>query len=50
MVGNPGANTLASYVGTLNVIVTYENRGLPSSSALESSTMGLSRNNFVLMA
>ena len=41
-VGNPGATVPASYIGTVNIIVTYENTGLPSLSTLKSSDLGSS--------
>ncbi|MDA4118362.1 MAG: spherulation-specific family 4 protein [Thaumarchaeota archaeon] len=33
-VGNPGTDTLPSYIGTVDTMVTYENAGLPSLSYL----------------
>ena len=49
-VGNPGGSVPASYFGTLDVIVTYENQGLPNSSSLASITSGMSKNNFAVIA
>lgn len=37
-VGNPGTSTLASYVGTVDVLDIYESAGLPLLSDLQSST------------
>ena len=45
-VGNPGAQVPASYVGTMNTIIIYENAGLPSLSTLSSSTDGYPASNF----
>ncbi len=45
-VGNPGAPVPASYVGTMNTIIIYENAGLPSLSTLSSSTDGYPASNF----
>src|ERR1700688_3934618 len=49
-VGNPGADTLSSYVGTMNTIVIYENQGLPSLSNLEGWHSGYAKANFAMMA
>ena len=49
-VGNPGANTIPSYVGTLDVIVTYENQGVPNTSSLQAMTLGMPKNNFAVIA
>jgi len=49
-VGNPGAPVPASYVGTVNTIVIYENAGLPSLSTLSSSTDGYPASNFAFEA
>ncbi|MDA4118595.1 MAG: spherulation-specific family 4 protein [Thaumarchaeota archaeon] len=49
-VGNPGASTVSSYIGTVGRIVTYESEGVPDSSSLAAWTLGLPRNNFVMMA
>jgi len=45
-VGNPGADTIPSYVGTVDVIVIYENQGVPSSSALAGWHASYDRSNF----
>ena len=50
VVGNPGATVPSSYVGAVDVIVIYENSGIPSASALGSSTMGLSKSGFATMS
>jgi hypothetical protein len=49
-VGNPGAAVPASYIGTLDVIVTYENQGVPNSASLASMTKGVSANHFAVIA
>jgi hypothetical protein len=50
VVGNPGAAVPSSYIGAVDVIVIYENAGIPSASALGSSTMGLSKSGFATMS
>jgi hypothetical protein len=49
-VGNPGASVPSSYVGTLDVIVTYENEGVPNSASLASMTNGMPKNNFAVIS
>ena len=49
-VGNPGAAVPASYIGTVTVIVTDENAGIPSNASLASWTGGMSKNNFAVIA
>ena len=49
-VGNPGSSIPASYLGTLDVIVTYENQGVPDSSSLASITNGMPKNDFAVIA
>jgi hypothetical protein len=49
-VGNPGADTIPSYVGTVDTIVIYENQGLPSLSTLEGWHSDYSKGNFAMMA
>ena len=49
-VGNPGTSTLSSYVGTVNVMVIYENPGYPTASTVQSAAMGDSASNFAVMA
>jgi hypothetical protein len=50
VVGNPGAAVPASFVGSVDVIVIYENAGMPNASALGSSTMGLSKSGFAAVS
>jgi hypothetical protein len=50
VVGNPGASVPASFVGAVDVIVIYENAGMPSASSLGSSTMGLNKGGFATMS
>jgi hypothetical protein len=50
VVGNPGTTVPGSYIGAVDVIVIYENAGIPSASALGSSTMGLSKSGFATMS
>jgi spherulation-specific family 4 protein len=45
-VGNPGADTIPGYIGTVNVIVVYENLGLPSPSALAGWHASYAKSNF----
>ena len=40
VVGNPGTSTIASYVGTVDIIVSYESNGLPTSATVQSATTG----------
>ena len=49
-VGNPGADTVPTYVGTMDTIVIYENKGLPSLSNLEGWHAGYAKGNFAMMA
>jgi spherulation-specific family 4 protein/List-Bact-rpt repeat protein len=49
-VGNPGTSTLSSYVGTVNILIIYEDVGLPSLSILSSSDMGYGKQNFGMVA
>jgi Spherulation-specific family 4 len=49
-VGNPGSAVPASYIGTVNVIVTDENAGIPSNASLASWTAGMPKNNFAVIA
>jgi len=49
-VGNPGASVPASYIGTLDCIVIYENLGTPTTAGLSSATMGMSKSNFAMIA
>ncbi len=45
-IGNPGADSSPSYVGTEDVILIYENSGLPSAASLGGWHAGYNRNNF----
>jgi hypothetical protein len=49
-VGNPGADTLPSYVGTVDNIVIYENSGLPSISSLGGWHTNYDKRNFSMVA
>jgi hypothetical protein len=49
-VGNPGGPAPPSYLGTLDVIVTYENQGVPNSTSLAAMTMGVPANHFAVIA
>lgn len=46
VVGNPGTSVPSSFFGTVDVIVIYENSGLPSQSTLASATAGGSPSEF----
>ncbi|MDG6995698.1 MAG: spherulation-specific family 4 protein [Nitrososphaerota archaeon] len=46
IVGNPGTMTLPSYLETVDNLVIYENRGLPSPGSLRALTMGYDKNHF----
>ena len=45
-VGNPGTGVPASFVGTVDLLVIYENAGLPSISLIASRTDGYSKQHF----
>lgn len=45
-VGNPGADTIPGYIGTVDVIVVYENLGLPSPSAVSGWHASYAKSNF----
>ena len=45
-IGNPGADSSPTYVGTEDVILIYENSGVPSVAALGGWHAGYDRNNF----
>ncbi len=45
-VGNPGADTLPSYIGTVDNIVIYENSGLPPASLFNGWHSNYSKSNF----
>jgi hypothetical protein len=49
-VGNPGSSVPAGYLGTLDVIVTYESQGVPNSTSLASMTSGLPKNDIAVIA
>jgi Spherulation-specific family 4 len=49
-VGNPGAGVPASFIGTMDVIVIYENQGIPNTSSLEAMTNGVPANHFAVIA
>jgi len=49
-VGNPGADTIPSYIGKVDTIVIYENQGLPSLSTLEGWHSNYGKGNFAMMA
>jgi hypothetical protein len=49
-VGNPGGAVPASYIGTMDVIVTYENQGVPDSESLAAMTNGVPANHFAVIA
>jgi hypothetical protein len=49
-VGNPGGTVPASFQGTMDVIVTYENQGVPGTASLASITGGLPKNTFAVIA
>jgi hypothetical protein len=45
-IGNPGQDSAATYVGTTDVILIYENSGVPSASALGGWHTSYARTNF----
>lgn len=49
-VGNSGADTIPSYIGTMDTIVIYENQGLPGLSTLEGWHSDYAKGNFAMMA
>lgn len=49
-VGNPGRDTLPSYIGTVDNIVIYENSGLPTIKSLESWHTHYPKSNFSILA
>jgi hypothetical protein len=49
-VGNPGTSVPSNYVGTVSILVIYENAGYASVSTIASSTLGDSRNNFAAIS
>src|SRR5579885_98509 len=48
-VGNPGADTAASYIGTMDNIIIYENWGLPTSTYLAGWHTSYSKDNFAII-
>jgi len=49
-VGNPGADTLSSYIGTMDNLVIYENPGLPTTTNLGGWHTSYAKTNFSYMA
>jgi hypothetical protein len=49
-VGNPGTSVPPNYVGITDILVIYENPGLPSVSTISSYSMGYPASNFGMMA
>ncbi|HJW19489.1 MAG TPA: fibronectin type III domain-containing protein, partial [Candidatus Nitrosotalea sp.] len=49
-VGNPGTDTLSSYIGTVDNLMIYENPGLPALSALEGWHTSYDKSNFSMIA
>ncbi|CUR52255.1 putative spherulin 4 [Nitrosotalea devaniterrae] len=49
-VGNPGTDTLPSYIGTVDNLMIYENPGLPALSALQGWHTGYDKSNFSMIA
>jgi hypothetical protein len=49
-VGNPGTDTVPSYIGTVDNIVIYENATLPSLSALDGWHTSYAKGNFSMIA
>ncbi|HVC27528.1 MAG TPA: spherulation-specific family 4 protein [Nitrososphaerales archaeon] len=49
-VGNPGSAIPASYIGTMDVIVAYENQGVPNTASLAAMTNGVPANHFAVIA
>ncbi len=49
-VGNPGTDTLSSYVGTVDNLVIYENPGLPTISDLAGWHTSYAKSNFSMIA
>jgi Spherulation-specific family 4 len=50
VVGNPGTSVPQSYLGTVDVIVIYENSGIPSQSVLSSYTAGGDPSEFAVIS
>lgn len=49
-VGNPGTDTLPSYIGTVDNLMIYENPGLPPISALQGWHTSYDKSNFSMIA
>jgi hypothetical protein len=49
-IGNPGTDTLSSYVGTVDTIMIYEDSGLPSLSSLAGWHTQYDKHNFGIIA
>ncbi len=49
VVGNPGTDVPSSFLGTVNVLVVFENPYLPTLSRLQMITMGQTRDDFAVM-
>ncbi len=49
-VGNPGTDTLPSYIGTVDNLMIYENPGLPALSALQGWHTSYDKRNFSMIA
>ncbi|MEP6575657.1 MAG: spherulation-specific family 4 protein [Nitrososphaerota archaeon] len=47
--GNPGADTLSSYVGTMDTIIIYEQQGLPSVDSLKGWHTNYDKKNFSII-
>jgi len=45
-IGNPGSDSRASYVGTVDVILIYENSGLPTATRMAGWHAGYDKKNF----
>jgi Spherulation-specific family 4 len=50
VVGNPGTDVPASYLGTVSILLIYENAGLPTASRLAYCTMGYTRDDFAMVS
>lgn len=50
VMGNAGSGIPSSYLGTVDVIIVYENSSTPSLSTLASVTMGQPKSNFALIS
>ncbi len=48
-VGNPGLNTLPSYVGTVDNMVIYENTGMPSITAFSGWNAGYPKSDWLII-